>query len=183
MRAISFSVLLALGFVVAGCGASRDDGAKDTSASVSTATATSTATGSGTGTGTDTGRPEVGDVSTYEAFIASHAVTYCNALKTCRALARAGYTDRAACVAQITAQYARRTCETYQPDAGLRCVQADLGIAQECREAAQNTATDTATDSGDTGGPPEVDARQPTVCMNVCNVRGTGTGTGTSTAR
>ncbi|MEN9787216.1 MAG: hypothetical protein RLZZ299_2480 [Pseudomonadota bacterium] len=177
MRAITFSMLLAVGFVVAGCGASRDTGGKDSSPPTATTTATATSTASGTDT--DTGRPDVGDVSTYEAFIATHAVTYCNALKTCRALARAGYTDRAACVAQITAQYSRRTCETYQPDAGLRCVQADLGIAQECREAAQ----DTATDSGDTGGAPEVDARQPPVCQNVCNVRDTATGTGTSTSR
>ena len=177
MRAITFSTLLALGFVVAGCGANRDDGPKDSTPPTATATATATATGSATGT--DTGRPDVGDVSTYEAFITTHAVTYCNALKTCRALARAGYTDRAACVAQVSAQYARRTCETYQPDAGLRCVQADLAIAQECRESAQ----DTAVDSGDTGGASEIDARQPRVCQNVCNVRDTATGTGTSTAR
>jgi hypothetical protein len=107
-----------------------DSGAVDTG---STDTAADTG-GRDSGGDTGSGGGGQGDVSTYEAWVQTHARTYCASLETCAYLDDQSYTDRAGCVAQIVDRLSRASCPDYDPAAGLRCVQQDRQMASACEE-------------------------------------------------
>ena len=131
--------LLSLLFVttLTACGPKDEGGdVRDDSSAADTGV---TDTGADTGTDTDTGRDSgsgggQGDVSTYEAWVQTHARTYCASLETCGYLDDQSHTDRASCVAQMVERLSRASCPAYDPAAGLRCVQQDREMASACEE-------------------------------------------------